>query len=393
MSTAPQVGLIYIVAGQQDYVVSFTPAFNAAPTFFAPSLALPSGSGESFEVSFDAETLTSAGVIVHLSAIPTSASDGGYINWYAVGEVAAAASSGAGTGITVPQLFHRIGRRARGGDFTRLSMTEQTDLATAANAALMRLYNALPTYFKEMTQGFVLPGPLAIAGVGVTQYSKIVTGITFTAEQFGQSVVLEGDGGWNQIIGSNELLNPYIGATGTVGGTIYGNAIYSTTYPLDRIIGNPIFANQSQAPLFGPNLINSTQGGTWGWLFAQAVGIPQTWWPQVFGNSQSKTPIMVMRFAPAPNSAMAINVKIGFWPKRITLDDYDNATMLCVPDQFIESALIPMCLQQFMQSPAWQVRGDETAVTQAGIEGEAFAKNQLGSIGVPNNRCYTPTGY
>lgn len=295
--------------------------------------------------------------------------------------------------ITVPELFHRIGRRARGGDFTRLSMTEQTDLMEAANTALQRLYNALPTYFKEQTQGFVLPAPLAISGVGVTQFSKTVTGITFTAAQFGQTVVLDGDAGWNQIIGTDELLNPYMGSTGTVAGTIYGNAIYSETFPLDRIIGNPQFVLPQNGPLWGNAIVRANSDATGWWWYSQNIGVPQLWWPQVFGNSQGNAPIMVLRFAPAPSSAMAVNVRIGFWPKRITLADYDAATDLVVPDQFIEASLIPMCLQAFMSSPAWQVRGDESVVELKGDKGELFARNQPGQIGAPSNKIFTPIGF
>lgn len=389
----PQVGIVPLIVGQQSYDITFTTPFGVAPSFFSTSLAMPSSSGEIFDLSFDASTLTANGVTVWLNGLPTAASVGGYINWLASGEAPAIPTSTSGTGITVPQLFHRIGRRARGGDFTALSMSEQTDLADAANAALMRLYNVLPNYFREQTQGFVLPSPLTLAAVGVTQYGKFVTGVTFTEDQFGMTINLEQDQGWNQIIGENELLNPYMGTTGTVQGTVYGNAIHSTTYPLDRIVGNPMPANQSQTPLFGPNLLNSNAQGNASWLFAQTVGVPQAWWPQVFGNSQGKKPIMVIRFAPAPQSAMAMNVKIGFWPKRLTLADYDNGTLLVVPDQFIESCLIPMAIQEFMTSPAYVIRGDEQMIADKGARGEAFAKLQFGQIGAPNNRCFTPNGY
>lgn len=293
--------------------------------------------------------------------------------------------------ITTIELCNRIGRRARGGDFTKLSMNEQTDILEAANAALQRLYNALPTYFKEQTQGFVLPAPLAVS-VGVTQYSKVVTGLAFTSAQFGQSIVIDGDPGWNQIIGTDALLNPYMGATGTHGATIYGNAIYSTTYPLDRIIGNPQFANQNLFPVTSFNIgAANASGGAW--LWQQQVGTPNIWWPQVFGNSQGNTPLMVLRFAPAPDQAYAVNVRIGFWPKRLTLTDYDDNSALPVPDQFIESALIPMSLEEFTASPAWQSRNDEGAVVARGQAGERFARNQLGQVGSPNNRVGTPVGY
>jgi hypothetical protein len=296
--------------------------------------------------------------------------------------------------ISTIQLCNRIGRRARGGDFTKLSLNEQNDLIEAANTALQRLYNALPTYFKEQTQGFVLPAPLNITGVNVTQYSKTVTGMDATEAQFGQTVVLSGDSQWNQIIGANELLNPYMGTTGVASGTIYGNAIHSDTYPLDRIIGDPMFANQSQAGLYPMSMsVNSAQQVDW--VYQQNIGIPAVWWAQVFGNSQGNKPIMVLRFAPAPEQAYAINVRIGFWPKRITLADYAANTDLPVPDQFIEPSLIKMCLQEFTASPAFIPRNpdDTDQVIQRGMDGEKFAKLQLGQIGSPQNLCGTPIGY
>lgn len=387
-TSSTQTGLIPLVEGQQSYVVTFSPVFSGTPSFFAPSVRMPDSSGEVFEATY--EGLSATGCTIWLSGIPTGASTGGYVNWIALGPFGQLPSA-SGTGIKLVELCNRVGRRGRGGDFTQLSLSEMGDVFTAINAALQRLYNALPTYFKEQTQGFVLPAPLAITNVGVTQYAKTITGHAFTAAQFGQSVQLDGDSQWNQIIGTAELLNPYMGATGTVNGTVYGNALYSETYPFDRVIGNPCYANQNQTPLFQQQMVPGSASAAW--LFNQAVGWPQTWWPQVFGNSQGKKPIMVLRFAPAASQATAISVRMGFWPKRVTLADYDANVELTVPDQFIEPALVPMCLEEFMISPAWIVRGDERMVADRGQRGEMFAKNQLGQIGSPCNQVFTPVGF
>lgn len=394
MPNITQTGSVALVAGQQSYAITFPVAFATAPTFI-PTVQMPNDSGEVFEASADLSTLNISGVTVWLSGVPTSASNGGVISWLALGTATPLPPSPTAgfTGITVVNLCNRIGRRGRGGDFTKLSLNGQQDIIEAANAALQRLYNALPTYFKEQTQGFVLPAPLAISGVGVTQFGKTVTGITFTSAQFGQTVVLDGDPGWNQIIGEQELLNPYMGSTGTVGGTIYGNAIHSDTYPLDRIIGNPQFANQNLLPLTPLTMQSATNYGVPSWLWYQTIGIPSTWWPQVFGNSQGNKPIMVLRFAPAPQQAWAINVRMGFWPKRITLADYDNNSELPVPDQFVEPALIPMCLEEFQVSPEWQPANDGALITARGQAGEKFARNQLGQIGSPSNQVLTPWGF
>ena len=294
--------------------------------------------------------------------------------------------------ITVVELCNRIGRRARGGDFTKLGLNGQQDIMEAANAALQRLYGALPDYFKEMTQGFVLPAPLAITGVGVTQYGKTITGYSFTEEQFGQTVVLEGDPGWNQILGTNELLNPYMGPTGTVGGTVYGNALFSTTYPFNRVIGNPQYANQSIGFILNATMARNN-GGVNQWLLQQNVGMPLSWWPQVFGNSQGHSPMWILRFAPAPDQAYAVNVRLSFWPKRLTLDDYDDNTALPVPDQFIEPSLIPMAIAEFMASPEFQSRKDEELILNRAAQGEKFARMQPGQFAAPANTIGTPLGF
>jgi hypothetical protein len=392
---ATQTGSIALVAGQQSYAITFPTSYSAVPTAFIPTVQMPNDSGEVFEVSADLSTLTENGVTVWLSGVPSSASDGGYINWIAIGEGGSLppVPTPGFTGITTVALLNRLGRRCRGGDFTKLSKNEKEDVIEAANAGLARTYNALPTYFKEQTQGFVLPAPLTVS-VGVTQFGRFVTGLTFTDAQFGQTIVIDGDPGWNQIIGENELLNPYMGDTGTQGAIIYGNAIHSDTYPLDRIIGNPKFANQN---LFPMSTFAITAGGVgqrnYQWWWAQSVGIPQVWWPQVFGNSQNKRPIMVLRFAPAPQQAYAINVRIGFWSKRLTIDDYEANSEIPVPDQFIESGLIPVCLAELMSTPVWQDGPKDNLIAARGVEAERFLRNQLGQVGAPNNGVYTPFGY
>ena len=293
--------------------------------------------------------------------------------------------------ISTVELLYRIARRTRGGDYTKLSMGEQGDCLTAANTALQRLYNALPEYFKEKPEGFLLPGPLTVTGVGVTQYSQTVVGLNAGTAQFGQTIAFNNDTNWNQILGPNQLLNPYLGPTGTDGGTIYGDAIYSTTNPMDRIIGNPKFASQGFAALLPRSMaINNDMDVNF--IYQQSVGRPVVWWPQVFGNSQGVTPLYVIKFAPVPDMAYAINIRLSFWPKRLLIADILANTVLNVPDQFIDTCLIPMALEEFTQSPAF-VGTDQKDVRERGVAGELYARNQLGQLGSPSNKIFTPLGY
>ncbi len=294
--------------------------------------------------------------------------------------------------MNVPQLLHRIGRRARGGDFTKLALTEQGDLFEAANAALQKIYNALPVYFKQQTQGFLLPAPRQLT-VDVTQYSKDLGADVFTDEEIGRTVIISGDGAWNQVIGPAELLNPYMGATGTgIAATVYGDALFSDTTPFDRVIGNISFANQQMAPIISSTMARgNADPGIW---LQQTFGRPMVWWTQPIGNSQGRSPVLVLRVAPAPDTAYAVNIRLGFWPKRIGFEDYQAGTEIVVPDQFLETALIPLALAELMSKPIWETISptSDERIESGALEAISFLRQQPAQQ-APSNRVFTPQGY
>jgi len=78
-----QKGTVALVAAQQSYAITFSPAFATAPTSFGAEVQMPNSSGEAFFATADLSTLTTSGVTVWLNGVPTSASVGGVINWRA----------------------------------------------------------------------------------------------------------------------------------------------------------------------------------------------------------------------------------------------------------------------------------------------------------------------
>ena len=292
------------------------------------------------------------------------------------------------------QLLQRVARRARTGDITKLGLTEQLDVLEACNAALQRTYDALPAYFKEQTQGFTLPAPVTLNNVSVTSGSTVVSTGLFSVSQIGQTVLIPGDPQYNQILGTNALRNPYLGASGTVSGVIvYGDAWYSTSYPFDRIIGNPVFTNLSLDPLVAVDMSQSQ--GDWNWLYQNTVGQPIAWWTQQLGNSAGNQPLMVMKFGPYPDMAYSIKIKISLWPTRLGIPDMQANTTLNVPDQFLEAGLIPMAIQELVSKPVWAFISDrnDEMVDKRGKEAEQFLRNQVADPTAPNNQVYCPLGY
>ncbi len=293
--------------------------------------------------------------------------------------------------MNVVQLCHRIGRRARGSDFTKLSLSEKGDLLECANSALQTVYGLLPTYFKERTQGFLLQGPTSME-IPVIPLSSAVPDGTFYTSDLGKSVVIAGDGNWNQVIATNRLLNPYLGSNaGTQTATLYGDACYSDDYPFERVIGNPTFPNQGQTLVFNQNITNVSNSP--GWFLQQTTGIPQMWWKQMLGNSQGEEPLLVLRFSPAPNIDYAVDVRISYWPKRLTMADYNRASTIFVPDQFLEKCLIPLALRELLSSAIWDKQGGEDDVRLRAQRAEEFLALVPGQVAAPANTVATPYGY
>lgn len=296
--------------------------------------------------------------------------------------------------MTTVQYLQRVARRTRYGDWTKLSLTEKMDVLEAGNAALMRLYNALPSYLKEQTQGFTLPAPVTLNNVSVTNNSTLLSTGIFAPNQIGATVMIPGDSQWNEVVGRQNLRNPYMGPSGVVSEvTVYGDSLFSTSYPFDRIIGNPMFSDQSLAPLIPMEM--SRAEGAYNWLFQNSLGRPMSWWVQYMGNSQGNEPLLVVKFAPLPDMAYAINIKLSFWPMRLLLTDIQGATTLNVPDQFLEKALIPMAIQELMTKPCFHSISpqDDNRLEARGNEGQTFCELQVSDPAAPANRIYCPLGY
>lgn len=297
--------------------------------------------------------------------------------------------------MTTIELAQRVARRTRTGEFTALALTEQMDVLQAINSALMKGYDKLPTYLREQDQGFTLPAPATLYNVTVVNGSTALSSSIFDPSQIGRTVVIAGDPQYNQILGTSTLRNPYMGPSGTAAtATIYGDALFSTSYPFDRVIGNPRYPLQPYSNLTPMVMSRQTAMG-WSWLFQNQIGRPITWFPQYMGNSQGNNPLLVLRFAPLPDQAYPIFVTLSLWPRRLLLQDLLAATTITVPDQLLESGLVPLAIRELMTSPIWKSisPANDSLCEARGVEALEFLKNQVADPAAPFNQVYTPIGY
>ena len=86
MSSNTANGLIPVVAGNQGpYSIAFPTPFTSAPTWVDAKYLLNGPNGEANEAYIDNDSLTASGFNVYLRGIPTTASLGAQIAWFAMG--------------------------------------------------------------------------------------------------------------------------------------------------------------------------------------------------------------------------------------------------------------------------------------------------------------------
>lgn len=93
------------------------------------------------------------------------------------------------------------------------------------NKAIQRIYAASKPAMRETESSCVLNAPTTISGLGLTRGSKVIAGWAAESWMIGATVLLDDDPRQNRILGSTSLLHPYLGTTGTRGGTAYGDIV------------------------------------------------------------------------------------------------------------------------------------------------------------------------
>lgn len=254
--------------------------------------------------------------------------------------------------MTIIQYMAKIARAAKNPDVASMSFDERQDVLDAANAATNDLYEKSPTFLREITEGFMFAAPTTIP-LNVTFGSTSVGQGTFAESMLGCSIVIPGDPGWNQIQSDGTLQNPYVGPTASaVVATVYGDAVFSTRYPFDRILSNPQYADRRFASMLSRGLSRISDNGERR-IFENAVGRPRYWWVQQLGVSQGNQPSLVIRVSPAPDQAYAIKIRMAYWAKRMYPSDYDAGTVVTIPDNLLESVLVPIAKRFLITTPTF----------------------------------------
>jgi hypothetical protein len=305
------------------------------------------------------------------------------------------------------ELVRKIIRRLSVNDWGALPLDGRMEMVDAINAGLQRLYDALPSQYRITTISTALQAPVTqnldvVKGGNDVLLSAGPSGVPFTTAQRGSTVVIGDDPQFNEVVSNTQILDQYQGTTGSVQATIYGDAVPIWDRDIVRIVTEPQLSNGStlyRVTNLVDQLLNIdgvVSGINSNRQSKRQIGTPSRYVIDLVGHSQSDgstEPVVILRVDPMPDKLYTLRFEAELSPMRITFNHLQQPVNLPVPDNMIESMLLPLCIAELTMSAYW---ADEKTIPMAQRQAEAalgIAMRTTAYFAKPSHQIRTKPGF
>jgi hypothetical protein len=282
-------------------------------------------------------------------------------------------------------LANRLARDIDEKSVSDLTADVRLEILDAINGALQRLDAIAPFQTKTTTASLYLEAAVTVA-IGVTQGSVEITGTTFTGDQYGRTIHIDGDDIDNQISGTASLLHPYTGATGTVNAVIHSDAV-ALPEPYAELIGDPRILET------GRDLIHhKIRSVTW---HRKHLAEPRCYWVEANAGNRSPAAPAVIRFDTFPDRAYRLEVEAVLAPARVAFSDLlTPGPELPLRSEHVELYLLPIARSILTGSRLWKDKETKTSARDDGKAAEAnYETLAPKTLATPRNIVRTKPGY
>lgn len=280
------------------------------------------------------------------------------------------------------RLARDFGKRS----FTDLTADARLEILDAINGGLQKLDALAPAHTKTAQASLYLAAPQTVS-IGVTNGSSEITLGSFTADQSGCTIRIEGDTGVdNQVAGESSLLHPYLGETGTVSAIIYSDAV-AFPEPYAEIIGDPTILETGRRITLNKLISDSWQ--------AKQIAEPYCYWMEANARNRNPSHPAIIRFYPIPDRAYRLEVEAVFAPVRVKFSDLlAPADDLPIRAEYVESYLLPICRAILTDSEFWKSNDSKASVRAVAATAEdKFSILIPSTLATPDNRVGTHYGF
>lgn len=328
-------------------------------------------------------------------------------------------------------FLNRLLRPLKVDSLSALTPQQAQELVDALNAALQLGYAIMPDSRKRKSQSVYLPVPRTVTltvSAGAKQIDSglhdengdpiltedelvlLLDGVqVVSANHIGASIKIEGDPYWNRVAGENLLLNAYTGPDGEHEATIYSDVIVLDGQSIERMAGDPKL-DTGEVLLHDDRLRRYAYGygvgyheGAYGVVRSDAylrtpdrmVGRPLRYYldhpgDRTEGAVESQGIIVL---DPIPSVAHNVRFDAIMRPLSFGLDALTTAIELPLPDDLMQTVLLPLAYEQMMISDLWRDDGKIKHFSARANEARARLQALEPAIAVPHNSSGTPRGW
>jgi hypothetical protein len=278
------------------------------------------------------------------------------------------------------QLGQRLLRRLTIKDMSLLSAEHALEIVDAINGATQKVYHLLPHIYKRRKiSGSVLPE--YTKDVQAT-YNSTTTDEVFTFAERGRTIFIGDDSRPNQIVGDDQLLNPFLGSTGTHTATIMGDCLHIAEN-IERIVTNPMLDTGHQLMPVPNELFARTQ----------QKGRPTHYSIAPAGISQAQTPSFYLRLSHYPQTHYHIAFFADVAPRHMAFADLSEPKPLPIQNDHIESILLPFIFERLTDCNLWEDKSTVEKIKDTAEQAVQMAQLIPPQIEPQQRYVGTPHGY
>ena len=280
---------------------------------------------------------------------------------------------------------NRLARDLNTTSVLELSSDMRLEILDAINGGLQGLHAFAPHESKKTTASLSVAAPKAIS-LTVADSSFTISDYNFSNDDIGCVIRINGDDVDNQVCDAQTILYPYIGASGTVGATIYYDAI-SIPEIYEELVGDPMILET------GRTLYSQRQSSLP--RRRRTVAVPKSYWVEANARNQNPLAPAIIRFDPIPDRAYRFTVEATLAPDRVNFADL-LAPGIDIPlrAEHIELYLLPVARAILTSSDGWKDKETKAAALAASEKAiAAYAALAPKTLFTPSNRVGTRRGF
>ncbi len=289
--------------------------------------------------------------------------------------------------MTTLALAHSLARHLREKDLTVMHAAAKGDILRAINAGLQKIARWMPMESKASAVSGTLRAAATVAFTFEARYLNETTAHVFTAAQKGCTVLLGDDPARNEIVGTNAVLDEYLGTALTGTATIYGDAVQIFEV-IKRALSAPVLTHNGNQVR---ELVKRQEGSR---ILQHAIGRPELYWLEPVGSSQGGDPCYFFKVWPMPDTDYKFRFDAELAPARVTFDQITQRPAdIALPEDTIESCLVPIALGELVTSPEWENPATIQIILGNATEALGGLRLQPAGFAAPFNIIGTPEGW